>query len=427
MLIANSTTDTLAVRGGEPVRRDSFTRWPVHDNRELELMLEVVSSGRWSFDGPREQEFAHSFASYLGATHGFCVANGTVSLEIALKALGIGYGDEVIVPALTWIADASAVLAVGAVPVIVDIDAATWCIDPSAVEAAITTRTRAVIAVHLYGSLADLDQLVDLTRRKRIALVEDCAHTHVSRWRDRAAGSIGEIGSFSFQQSKPLTAGEGGFLVTDDADLAARIFSLKNCGRPWKGKADSKPLLGNNHRLTEFQAAILLAQLERLDEQVATREQNARQLDDELGSIPGIVPQRRPDGVTRQSFYRYAFRIERDQFGGVHRDVFLEALRAEGIPAEPPYLPMVEQPALVLEPRWTPQLADRRQLAKSPAPVARAASDAVVTIPHEVLLGSREDMDDIVAAVAKIQEQADQLRTLKNRLRTLKADWFGKK
>lgn len=355
------------------------------------------------------------------------MANGTVSLEIALKALGVGHGDEVIVPALTWLADASAVLDVGAVPIIVDIDPENWCIDPTAIEAAITPRTRAVIAVHLYGSLADLDALLAISRRRRLPLIEDCAHTHGSRWHDRQAGSIGDVGSFSFQQSKSLTAGEGGFLSTGSYDLASRIFSLKNCGRPWKQKPTGKPLLGSNHRLTEFQAAILLAQLERLDQQISTREQNARYLDEVLGSIPGIVPQRRPDGVTRQSFYRYAFRVQREHFGGVHRDVFLEALRAEGIPAEPPYLPIVKQPAFAPEAKWYPQIAGGVSIGNRPCPAAASASDEVVAIPHEVLLGSHEDMEDIVAAIVKIQESADDLRTLRNRFRTIKTDWFAKK
>jgi dTDP-4-amino-4,6-dideoxygalactose transaminase len=372
--------------------------------------------------GHRQQEFACKFAGYLGGKHGFCVSNGTVSLEIALRALGVGCGDEVIVPMLTWIADASAVLAVGAVPVMVDVDPATWCIDPSAVEAALTSRTRAVVAVHLYGSLADLDRLTQLASRNRIALIEDCAHTHGSRWRNWPAGSVGDIGSFSFQQSKPLTAGEGGFLITDRTDLAARIAPLMNCGRPWQGRA-AEPLLGGNHRMTEFQAAVLLAQLERLDEQVATRADNARYLDERLGALPGIVPQRRPEGVTCQSYYRYAFRIDRQEFGGLHRNVFLEALVAEGIPAEEPYVPIVRHPAFSVEPRWNPQMTAGVRLNRAACPVAEQLSRDGIALPHPLLLGTHDDMDDIVAAVERIRENSDSLRTLRNRLRTLKADW----
>ena len=407
------------------MRQRPFPSWPVHDQREQELIAQVVAGGQWGLGGHRQGEFADKFADYLGGKYGFCVSNGTVSLEIALKALGIGAGDEVIVPMLTWIADASAVLAVGAVPVLVDVDLETWCIDPEAVEQAHTPRTRAVIAVHLYGSLADLDRLTQITHRQGIALVEDCAHTHGSRWRNWPAGSVGAIGSFSFQQSKPLAAGEGGFLITDRADLAARIAPLMNCGRPWEGRA-AGPLLGSNYRMTEFQAAILLAQLERLDDQIETRARNARYLDEQLGALAGILPQRRPAGVTRQSYYRYAFRFDRSEFGGVHRNVFLEAIRAEGIPAEPPYSMIVHHQAFVVDPCWNPQITDGGALGSIPCPVSERLSTEGVALPQELLLGTREDMDDIVAAITKIKENSARLCTLRNRLRTLKADWFGK-
>ncbi|MFI5054631.1 MAG: DegT/DnrJ/EryC1/StrS family aminotransferase, partial [Acidimicrobiia bacterium] len=226
--------EQLAINGGAPVRSTSYPAWPQHDEREIQAVTEVVRSGEWGgFPEPglNAGRFEEAFAAYQGASHGILMVNGTVTMEVALKALGIGWGDEVIVPALTFAATPYAAMAAGALPVIVDVTPSTWCIDPDLVEAAITPRTRAIVPVHLGHQMADMDRVMDIADAHGLAVVEDCAHAHGQRWRDRGAGCIGAFGSFSHQSSKILTGGEGGSLLTDDEDLARRAHSLIDCGR----------------------------------------------------------------------------------------------------------------------------------------------------------------------------------------------------
>ncbi|HEV8165447.1 MAG TPA: aminotransferase class I/II-fold pyridoxal phosphate-dependent enzyme, partial [Actinomycetota bacterium] len=255
----------LAVCGGVPVRPLGYPEWPVVDERDVEAVARVVRSGRWGGfpePGPRAAEFAARFAAYQGAAHGVVMANGTVTMEVALKALGIGWGDEVIVPALTFSATAYAVMAAGALPVFCDVVPDTLTLDPDQVEAAVTPRTRAVLPVHLGHQMADMDRIVEVARRHSLAVVEDCAHAHGQRWRDRGAGCFGEFGSFSHQSMKLLTAGEGGSLLTGDEQLARRAHSLIDCGRP-KDPDEKEYTFGANYRLGELHAALLLVGLGR--------------------------------------------------------------------------------------------------------------------------------------------------------------------
>ncbi|MFN2485890.1 MAG: DegT/DnrJ/EryC1/StrS family aminotransferase, partial [Acidimicrobiia bacterium] len=212
--------------------------WPVFGGEELDALRAVLESGTWGHVsrsgtavGEYQPQFERAFADFQTAPHGLCVANGTVAIQLALEALDIGVGDEVIVPGLTWQATAGAVLDVNAIPILVDVEPETYCIDPGAVEAAFGPRTRAVIAVHLYNSIANLERLSAICRDRGLALIEDCAHSHGSTWKGKGVGSVGEIGCFSFQSSKSLTCGEGGFCSTNRDDLALRLDSLRNCGR----------------------------------------------------------------------------------------------------------------------------------------------------------------------------------------------------
>ena len=225
----------LAINGGTRVRSEPYPAWPEVDQRDADAVADVVLNGQiggWPEPGPRNAEFAARFAAYQGASHGIVMVNGTVTMEVALKALGIGWGDEVIVPALTFAATAYAAIAAGALPVIVDVEPERWTIDPDAVEAAITPRTRAIMPVHLGQQMADMDRLAAIADRHGLAIVEDCAHAHGQQWGGRGAGCIGAFGSFSHQSSKTLTAGEGGTLLTGDDDLARRAHSIIDCGRP---------------------------------------------------------------------------------------------------------------------------------------------------------------------------------------------------
>ena len=278
--------------------------WPQWGEREREELLATLDSGAWwTGDGERAFRFARDFAQYQGAAAGYPFTNGTQTLEAALVACGVGEGDEVIVPGMTFVASASAVLAVNATPVIVDVDPETLCIDPAAAEAAIGERTRAIIAVHVAGAVCDLDLLVPLCERRALHLIEDCAHAHGSQWRGRGAGSYGSFGSFSMQQGKLMTAGEGGALIGNDPQLLDAAWNYADCGRERGRWFYHHATIGSNFRMTEWQGAVLLAQLERFPEQHALRNANAIALGEALAQVPGLRAQKRDERMDSQGNY----------------------------------------------------------------------------------------------------------------------------
>ncbi|MGC4106699.1 MAG: DegT/DnrJ/EryC1/StrS family aminotransferase [Thermomicrobiales bacterium] len=401
----------LAVHGGAPVREKAFPAWPQFGEEEHANLLQVLDSGEWSEPGGGAfvQTFERAFADLHGVAHGVAVMNGSVSLTLILRAMGIGSGDEVIVPAYTFLATATAVLEVNALPIFVDIDPGTWCISPDAVEAAITPRTRAIIPVHLGGHPADMDRLCEIARRHGVRLIEDAAHAHGAVWNGRPVGSWGEVGSFSMQASKNLTGGEGGIVVTNDPEMAELITSFRNCGRQKDGIWYEHVRLGGNYRMTEFQAAILTAQMTRFDEQRMRRDANGRILNAGLAEIDGIRPQRRDPRTSIHGNHLYWFRYDRAAFDGLSRELFLDALKAEGVPCSPGYpVPLNRQPLFVnraFDTRATsydPDYAPTRFGALD-LPVTEAICNEVVMLPQSLLLGDAADMDDVIAAVRKIQ------------------------
>ena len=416
---------TLAINGGSPVRTAPWIRWPQADERALELVTEVLRSGHLSDDGPMERQFAADFASFCTAAHGVCVANGTVSLRVALEAAGVQAGDEVIVPGLTWVSTAGAVVDINAVPIFVDVDPESLCLDPTAAAAAITDRTRAIIPVHLSCAVADMSALLEVCRRHntsrtdddRIWVIEDCAHSHGAQWRlpdgsVRGTGSMGDIGSFSFQSSKSLSSGDGGLIVTLDEELADRCWSLRNVGRArHPGQA---PGYGNNYRLSELQAAVLRAGLERLPAEMAHRQRNADYLTRGIADLPGLRPLARDPRLVRQAFYGYIIRYDAAAFDGVPKATFLSALKAEGIFCAPGYLPVYEQELWHIDRRRFP-FASRYDPAADDydpphCPVAEQAShNEVIALPQPLLLGSQSDMDDVLAALTKLVEHRAEL------------------
>ncbi len=331
----------MAISGGTKAFDSEIHKipaWPPTYPETEKLLLEIYRSHSWSFNGKYEREFDRLFAEYHNAKYGIFMVNGTVTLQAALEALGVGVGDEVIVPAHTWMATGLAPVYVGATPVIVDIEPDTLCMDPRAFEAAITPRTKAVIPVHLFGSMADLDAICSIAAKHNIFVVEDCAHAHGAKWDGKGAGSIGSIGSFSFQQSKLMTSGEGGCCLTSDEKLFEKLDRIKHIGYPRNVKQGCKAeppepgLLCFNYRATEFQAAILLGQLEHLKDDTAYREANAEYLRKRIDALPGIRMQARGRKATQQSFYMFSFALQLDELHtGVDRMQIVEALDAEGI------------------------------------------------------------------------------------------------
>ena len=329
----------LAIDGGskvfaEPVK---FDVWPPVYPEVAGKLVEVYMSHKWSFYGANELKFAEDFAKYHGAKYGTFMVNGTVTLEASLKALGVGPGDEVIVPSWTWMATGMAPLYVGATPVFVDSEADTFCMDPAAFEAAITPRTKAVIPVHLFGSMADIDKIVAIAKKHDIKVVEDCAHAHGGMWNGKGLGSFGDIGSFSFQQSKIMTGGEGGECITDDEELFDRIGRFSHIGYQLGATRGQAPVLppmdldSRNYRATEFQAVILQDQLARLDADSDRRATNADYLHAELNKIPGIATQKPGRCATRQQYYVFGITVDPAMLkDGKTRNDVLAAVNAEG-------------------------------------------------------------------------------------------------
>src|SRR6202789_325409 len=409
----------LAILGAQPLRSRPFPAWPVFDDRERAQLEDVLASSSWGgYPSPNRKasEFAAAFSSYQGSRFAIPTTSGTSALEVALKALGIGAGDEVIVPAITFAATPYAAVACMARPIFADVSAANACIDPESVARLITRRTKAIMPVHYGASIADLDALADISRAHSIPLVEHCAHVPGAQFRDRGVGTHGSLGCFSFQSSKPMTAGEGGMITTDDPDLEQRCQSLINCGRRRPTDDFEGPLMGANYRMTEWQCGILLAQLERLPEQIEHKSRAAARLREALGAIKGLTLVARDPRVTRETIYAFVFLVDQSALG-LSRNRFVRALRAEGIPSGVANDPVYRS---ALFPRESAAYRKACALAGASAndaincPVAeRLFEHAMVSIPHECLLGDDRDLDDIVAPAAKLASRASELAEAK--------------
>lgn len=406
--------EKLAILGGKPVKQTPFPEWPYYDEAERQALMEVLESRVWwRTPGTRTLQFEQEFAAYHQARHGIAVTNGTAALEVALTALGVGPGDEVIVPDFTFIATASAVLFTGALPVLVDVTPDTYCIDPDQVEAAITPATKAIIAVHMGGHPADLDRLVEIARKYGVYLVEDSSHAHGTEWRGHKIGAIGDIGTFSFQASKLMTAGEGGIILTNSAELERIARSVHDCGRMPGEWFYSHFIYGSNYRLSEWQGAVLSQQLHRLPQQTAIRSRNAAYLDAELAKIEGITPQRLDPRTTVNGHYAYIFHYDKSTFANVPTERFIQAFNAEGFPTQASYPPLHDLAVFKrgeYRKRLSPEAAQAEHaFMRSGFPNTLRGAWETVWLPQPVLLGSEEDMALVVEAVRKIQAQAKEL------------------
>lgn len=407
-----------ALLGGKPVRTEPFPSWPKISPVDEHAWTEVLRSGKW-FRGYGRQvdRFEEAYARLMGARHCLATANGTSALFASLNALGVAPGDEVIVPPYTFVATINVVLLMHAVPVFVDTDPETSQIDARKIEAALTDRTTAIIPVHLGGSAADLDAILPLARKRKIPVIEDACQAHLAEWRGRRVGTLGDTGCFSFQASKNLNSGEGGAVLSDRAEVIEKCYAFHNNGRARKVDSYNFSYRANgaNLRMTEFQAALLMTQMTRLEEQSRTREQNAQYLTSMLREIPGILPARMYEGCTRNAYHLFMLRYKKEQFAGLPRARFLKALKAEGIPVSGGYAPLNKEPFLeqtlgsraykaVCSPERLKQWVERNQ-----CPANDQLCEEAVWFTQTMLLGTRRDMEQIAEAIRKIQGHAAEL------------------
>lgn len=402
----------LAINGGNPIRQKPFDSWPKGNEEEISRLENVLKSGRWGTLGAEATKFAERYASYCGTKYAIATPNGTVSLELILRSLNIGRGDEVIVPAYTFVATVSAVTFVGATPIFADIDENTYNIDPASIEQHISPRTKAIIAVHLGGRSCDMDSILEIASRHNLYVIEDAAQAHGSEWEGQKVGSIGDAGSFSFQNSKNLTCGEGGMVTTNNEDLYKMIWSIHNCGRDYDDKVwYQHPNLGTNARMSEWQAVILDVQMNRLENDIDIRMSNAEYLTKRLKELDFIEVMSSDSRITRNTYHLYVFKYKKDKCYGIHRDLFVKALHAEGIGvcATGYFLPIYKMEFLN-----TAAFRKATGCAKSYNNVRLPVNDMAAYeegawIAHTGLLGEKQDIDDIVDAMIKIYENADEL------------------
>lgn len=413
--------DRLALDGGTPLRQRDFPAWPRGGNEERRWLERVLAGSRW-FAGLQGDDpealgtlFGERFARLHGARYGLPLANGSVAIEVGLLALGIQPGEEVIVPAYTFISTATSVLRVGAIPVFADMDPESYCMNPEDAAQRITPRTRAIIPVHLGGHMADMPSLCRIAEQHGLAILEDCAQAIDAHLNGRKAGTWGALGSFSFQSNKTLTSGEGGLLLTSDPALAERMIALRAFGRfrTAQGVRSSDltcERLSTNHRLSEFQAAVLLGQLERFPLEDEQRQANAARLTEALSPIPGLKHVRAQTPNMKHGYYYYLLRYEPERFGGLPPERVCEILNAEGIPVvpgdrKPLYCHPVFEPrnlAGALCPEVLEQYSEAVNLRQHRCPATEAACDCTLILRHQVLLAEAEDMQDIAEAFWKL-------------------------
>lgn len=396
----------LAINGGKKTVNKTFN-WPLFDERDVQAVTQVVASGLWGNPdcGGLVEKFEKEFAAYCGSKYAIACVNGSVSLRLALIASGVRPGDEVIVPPYSFIATASVVIECNCVPVFVDIQADTYNLDPSKIEAAITPRTKAIIPVHFAGQACDMDAIMAIAKKHSLCVIEDAAHAHGGEYKGKKLGSIGHAGSFSFQSSKNLNAGEGGLVVTDDDGLYELMSSLRNVGRVKGGQWYEHHYAGCNYRITQFQAALLSVQLSRLEEQTKLRDENGRYLNELLAPVEGIRPLTRGHGETLHTYHLYIFRYDKSKFNGLSKEEFSRMLNAEGVPSFMGYpQPLYKQPVFQKKNFMCYAIPGEVDYTTVRCPVSEnACYEEAVWILQHAMLGTREDMQQFAEAIEKIQ------------------------
>ncbi|MBD3289482.1 aminotransferase class I/II-fold pyridoxal phosphate-dependent enzyme [candidate division KSB1 bacterium] len=404
----------LALNGGESIRTLPFPKWPIWTDDEINNLIDVIKSDQWgSIKGTRVNDFEKKYAAFHDAKYGVCVNSGTTALTLALRAVGIGRGDEVLVPAYTFIATATSIVEAGAIPRFVDIDPETYNIDVNQLEANINERTKGIMPVHFGGRPAEMDVILSIAEKNNLKVVEDAAQAWGSEWKQTKVGAIGNAGCFSFQSSKNMTSAEGGIILTNEDETEKYARSFSNCGRLPGGVWYEHYYLGGNFRLTEFQAAILDAQFDRYPKYQKIREQNCRILNEHLSQIDGCEILKDDPNITANSRHLYIWRYKKEAFNNAPKSQFIKALQKEGIITSAGYsIPLYTQPVMknkAFGPMGASVDLDVDYASMELPETEKACYEEAIWFPQFVLLGDEKDIDDIVKAIKKIQENANEL------------------
>jgi dTDP-4-amino-4,6-dideoxygalactose transaminase len=408
-----------ALLGGDPVRSKPFPSWPQTLPQDEKSWLDVLRACKWwRKEGRYVREFEKAWAGRMGARYCVATANGTGALMASLHALEVGPKDEVLVGPYTFIATINAILAHYALPVFVDTDPESMMMDAARIEAAITPRTRCIMPIHLGGNMADMDRILEISKKRGVPVIEDACQAHLSEWRHRKASTLGSLGCFSFQKFKNLAGGEAGAVVTNDESLYRRAYGFHSHYRtPDEGPHDPAGGNGINLRMAEFQAAVLMAQLARLEDQARTREQNAAYLTGLLRETPAVAPAKMYAGCTRNAYHLYMMRYDPEAFAGLSRARFVEAVRAEGIPISPGYGPLNREPFLenTLNSRTYRSVYTAGEIAgwreRNHCPANDRLCQEGLWLGQSTLLGSRRDMEDIATAIRKVYRHREALKS----------------
>ncbi|MHC4889934.1 MAG: DegT/DnrJ/EryC1/StrS family aminotransferase, partial [Planctomycetota bacterium] len=406
------------ILGGKPVRTKSWPSWPVWDKTAERSILSVLRSGNWFRGrGTKVSEFEKKYAKLIGAKRCLATASGTTALLVALHTLGVDAGDEVIVSPYTFIATYNVVFITKALPVFADTDPETFQINPDKIEERINKNTKAILPVHILGLPANMDKINAIAKKHKLKVIEDACQAWLAEWRGKKCGTLGDLGCFSFQNSKHLPAGEGGAVVGNDEEIMDRCQSFHNCGRPYgsvKGTS-SYPTRGSNRRMQQFQAVILMSQMKRLEKDAVRRNENASYLTSRIKDIPGIIPHKLYEGVTRAAYHLYPFRYKKENFNNITRSKFLSALREEGVPCSGGYGPQYKDGLIkeALNSRGYKRLYSKERLKRyreeNQYPENDRLCKEAVWLTQNMLLGTKRDMDDIANAILKIYENRDKL------------------
>jgi len=398
----------LALFGGSPIRTKPFPEWPRTNEAIREKLISTLENEQWGVGSKTIDEFNISFAEYHDAKHCISVHSGTSALWVALKAAGVQAGDEVILPAYTFIATATAILMANAIPVFCDIEPESGNMNPNDIESKITDKTKVILPVHVAGSPVNMNAILNIAEKHEILVIEDAAQAHGATYKGKKVGALGEGGIFSFQSSKNMSSGEGGAIITNDDEFAEACFSYHNCGRVRNGAWYEHHRLGSNLRMSAINAAMLIPQIESLEADMALRDKNRESLDEFISHIDGLEPMSFSEGTTRSANHIYMFRYDESKFDGIPRETFFKVMQAEGVYTYKGYNPLYREPLFITNEDEYPWLKGRDYSSLFLENTETFSEKEAVWLKQNHLLGDEDDIQDIKNAFEKATEAMKQ-------------------